>query len=165
VVMEEGGGDLYSLFQINPGVPSEEVASQIPKINVQWVDVASGTRTLDDMEDRAAKYVQEDNLLLINADFRVFTDMISRWTKKYSHVAGCQGTVEAVVREWFAQQLLETIVGSLALKGSKEWSTPMVQNLWSEETLTAVVLPRYSIDFNIKRSLGSKLGSLKDAEA
>jgi len=38
-----------------------------------------------------------------------------------------------------------------------------LSSLWSEEALTAVVLPRWHIDQSIKRSLGQKLGSLKAA--
>jgi hypothetical protein len=30
------------------------------------------------MEDRAARYLEKDDLLQINADFRVFADMIKR---------------------------------------------------------------------------------------
>jgi hypothetical protein len=35
--------------------------------------------------------------------------------------------------------------------------------LWSEEALTAAVLPRWHIDQSIKRQLGHRLGSLKAA--
>ncbi len=37
-----------------------------------------------------------------------------------------------------------------------------VQRLWSEEALTAAVLPRYHVDIAVKRALGAKLGTLKE---
>jgi hypothetical protein len=40
-----------------------------------------------------------------------------------------------------------------------------LERLWSEEALTAAVLPRYHIDMNVKRTLGSKIGSLKEQVA
>jgi hypothetical protein len=46
---------------------------------------------------------------------------------------------------------------------SAGWSIQELEKLWSEEALTAAVLPRWHIDVQIKRSLGLKLGSLKAA--
>jgi hypothetical protein len=39
----------------------------------------------------------------------------------------------------------------------------MLKQAWSEEALTAAVMPRYHTDEAIKRSLGAKLGTLKIA--
>jgi hypothetical protein len=36
-----------------------------------------------------------------------------------------------------------------------------MQRLWSEEALTAAVLPRYHVDVAVKRALGAKLGTLR----
>ena len=69
-----------------------------------------------------------------------------------------------VVKEWFQQQLVETVLGALALRKSGNWSEQEVEELWGEAALTSAVLPRYHIDERIKRSLGSKLGTLKDRE-
>jgi hypothetical protein len=69
------------------------------------------------------------------------------------------------VREWFEQQLIEAVIGALALKGSSQWTMQDVEKLWSEEALTTSVLPRYHIDMNIKRTLGAKLGSLREQAA
>ena len=113
------------------------------------------------MEDRAAKYLPEQHLLLINGDFRVFTDMIQRWTTAYDQVPGVEATVQDVVREWFEQTLVEAVMGIHSLKGSPEWDFSMLKSVWGEEALTAAVMPRYHTDVAIKRSLGVKLGSLK----
>src|SRR5207253_2599516 len=45
----------------------------------KWVTIKPPDRTRDpnDLEDRAAKFLADQNTLLINADFRVFADMIT----------------------------------------------------------------------------------------
>jgi hypothetical protein len=157
-------GNVYGLFLANEGgVPGEQVPGLEPQC--RWVSLAEGTRTASDIEDRAAKYLPEQHLLLINGDFRVFTDMINRWTSLYSEVRGVDVTVRDVVREWFEQTLVETVMGVHSLKGSPEWDFSVLKKAWSEEALTAAVMPRYHTDVAIKRSLGAKLGSLKASVA
>jgi hypothetical protein len=157
-------GDIYALFITARGTPGEEfILDREP--NVRWVSVEEGTRTPPDLEDRAAKFLVQENLLLINGDFRVFADMVKRWCDRYAHVPGAQPVVSDVVREWFEQQLIEAVLGTLALRGSQLWTLEHLQQLWSEEALTAVVLPRYHIENNVKRTLGAKLGTLKDRVA
>jgi hypothetical protein len=155
---------LFSMFLKAGGVPGEEVeGEQGPR--TKWLSVTNGTRTAGDMEDRAAKYLPEEDLILINADFRVFNDMIQRWIELYRGIPAAGDTIREVVREWFEQQLIEAVVGAKALKGSPEWAGDGIAALWSQEALTAVVMPRYHVDVNIKRSLGSRLGSLRGAAA
>ena len=154
-------GDIYSLFLAAKGIPGEEIRTEIEP-EIRWVSVANGTRTPPDLEDRAAKFLPQQNMILANADFRVFTDMIERWCKQYSHVPGARDTVQDVVREWFEQQLLETVMGVQALRDARQWSVQDVEKTWSEEALTASVMPRYHIDIAVKRALGAKLGTLKE---
>lgn len=158
-------GDVYALFQAMAGNPAEEIKSPVPEPKVQWISVSDRTRTPPDLEDRAAKYIPQENLLMVNSDFRVFTDMIDRWCKKYSHVPGARGVIESAVHEWFEQQLVEAVMASFSLRGSTQWTLPDLEKLWGEEALTAAVLPRYHVDVNIKRTLGAKIGSLKDQVA
>jgi hypothetical protein len=154
-------GDIYSLFLAAKGIPGEEFRVDIQP-EVRWVSVADGTRTPPDMEDRAAKYLPSENMILANGDFRLFADMTERWCKQYSHVAGARETVLDVVREWFEQQLIETVMGLQALRDARQWSVQDVDKTWSEEALTAAVMPRYHIDIAVKRALGAKLGTLKE---
>jgi hypothetical protein len=125
------------------------------------VSLAEGTREKNDIEDRAAKFLADQNLLLINADFRVFTDMTERWMKNYAHAPSATAVVQDVVREWFEQTLVEAVMGVQSLKGSAEWDVAAISRAWGEEALTAAVMPRYHTDLAIKRSLGAKLGTLK----
>ncbi len=122
-----------------------------------------GTRTPPDMEDRAAKYVPEGNLILINADFRGFADMVGRWLGRYPATPGAGLVVGDTVREWFEQALLETVLRVRPLAGSRRWSVEDVGRAPSEEALTAAVMQRYHVDAACKRALMRKLGSFDGA--
>ena len=166
-VLNSGGGkggragDIYSLFLASKGVPGEEVRTEIQP-EVRWISVIDGTRTPPDLEDRAGKYLPQQNMIMANGDFRVFVDMVDRWCKQYSQVSGARETVQDVVREWFEQQLIETVLGVQALRDARQWSVQDVEKTWGEEALTAAVMPRYHIDIAVKRALGAKLGTLKE---
>lgn len=152
-------GDIYSLFADEGDVPADMI--NIPtEPDVAWISIEDSSRSSGDLEDRAARYLPDQHKLLINADFRAFTDMVERWEHKYSGVHGAKSVIVQVVREWFEQQLIETVMSALALKQGGKWSLPELTNLWGETALTAAVLPRYHIDVNIKRNLGQKLGKL-----
>jgi hypothetical protein len=105
----------------------------------------------------------DQNMLLVNGDFRAFTDMIERWEKLYEYVPGAKATIKDVVREWFEQQLIETVMSAHALAGGRRWSEQEIAELWTESALTAAVLPRYHIKLSIKRMLGQRLGKLREA--
>jgi hypothetical protein len=154
-------GGIYALFVDDEGEPGDEVIADTDP-EVQWISVEDGTRTRDLLEDRAAKYLADQNILQINADFRVFADMIDRWVNRYPEVPGAQETIRQTVQEWFEQALVETVVGAQALQGSPQWTIEDIAQLWSEEALTAAALQRYHIDVSVKRSLGNKLGSMKE---
>ncbi|OFZ89158.1 MAG: hypothetical protein A2V78_15875 [Betaproteobacteria bacterium RBG_16_64_18] len=151
---------IYSLFLTENGVPGTTTKPDLFPI-VRWVSVADGTRPVGEMEDRAAKYLEKDNMLQINADFRVFADMIKRWTDYFGSVPGAHPVVQEVVREWFEQSLVEAVLSSNTLRNARHWSIEDVQSMLSQEGLTAVVLPRWHIEQSIKRALGSKFGALK----
>jgi hypothetical protein len=154
-------GDIYALFLTASGTPGEEVRSG-PDPDVKWVTVAEGTRTPPDMEDRAGKYRAEQDLLLINGDFRVYGDMVERWCKHYAQAPGARAVVQEVVREWFEQALVETVLGVHALRDARYWTIDDIREALSEEALTSAVMPRYHIEMSVRRALGAKLGTLKD---
>jgi hypothetical protein len=157
-------GDIYALFAVEEGEPGEEILADIDP-EVTWISLDDGTRQPGDLEDRAAKYLADQNRILINTDFRVFTDMIDRWHERYLEVPGARSHIEEVVREWFEQALIETVLGVQALSGSQEWTSENIARAWGEEALTASVMQRYHIDNSVKRVLGARLGSLKEKSA
>lgn len=155
-------GDIYALFADENGDESDFINSPISP-DVVWISFEEGTRSQGDLDDRAARYLPEQNKLLINADFRAFVDMTDRWEGKYENIPGARATIKDVVHEWFEQQLIEAIMSALALKSSGKWSMQELAELWSEVALTAAILPRYHIDMSIKRILGQRLGRMKQA--
>lgn len=154
------GGNIYAAFEKKEGVPGEKVHPD-PFPEVMWVSNSDGTRSYGDMEDRAAKYLQDQNILLINADFRVFTDMQNYFIKEYGDKPGIADIVKEGVRTWFEQALIETIIGIQALQHSKEWTPDDIETALSEEALTTAIMQRYHIHIAVKRDLGVKLGSLR----
>jgi hypothetical protein len=153
-------GNVYAVFATPNGDPALKIKAD-PFPNVMWVRLADGTRQPGFLDDRAATYLKEQNLLQINGDFRVFHDMVERFCKSYGSVAGARAIVQEVVTEWFEQSLVEAVMGVQSLEGASEWSREHIDRALSEEALTAAVMPRYHLDIAIRRSVGSKLGSGK----
>lgn len=153
-------GNVYAVFATQTGDPALKIKAD-PFPAVMWVRVKDGTRQPGFLDDRAATYLKEQNLLQINGDFRVFHDMVERFCKLYSDVPGARPMIEEVVTEWFEQSLVEAVMGVQSLEGASEWSREDITRALSEEALTSAIMPRYHLDFAIRRSLGSKLGSLK----
>lgn len=156
-------GGIYSVFQKKGGVPGQEVKPD-PFPKVEWLSAKEGRREPDDMEDRAARFLVDQNVLLINADFRVFNDLIDRFVKEFGQ-ASVRPTVTTAVRGWFEQALVEAVIGVQALAGSKEWTSQEIDRALSEEALTLAVMPRYHVYNSVRRELGSKLGKLSTAAA
>ena len=160
VVREQSGpagkdGNIYALFERKDGSPGEKVEPDIfPKVS--WVSVIDGSRSEGFIEDRAAKYLPDQNHLQVNADFRVFRDMTKRLMQNYQQVAGTESVVEDTVRAWFEQALVEAVIGLQALRNSKHWSADEIDRALSEEGLTACVMQRYHIYLAAKRELGAK---------
>lgn len=154
-------GNVYHLFEKRDvGTPSERSQTD-PFPVVNWVSLEDDTRAEGDMEDRAAKYVSNQNTLMVNADFRVFADMVDRLAKAKGMAPGgidIRPTITDVVHAWFEQALIETVIGVQQLKGSKEWGPSQIEAALSEEALTAAVMQRYHVFNSCKRELGAKLG-------
>lgn len=158
-------GNIYHLFEKKDGTPSDKVAVD-PFPVVKWLSIKKGTRTEDDgMEDKAAKFIQNQNTLLVNADFRVFSDMIARLCKEKNTGLGqaLQSTVEEVVHQWFEQALVETVIGVQQMRGSKEWGPEEIERALSPEALTSAVMQRYHVYVACRRDLGAKFGKFSAA--
>lgn len=157
-------GLAYSLFLAPEGPRAEEVAGD-PYPVVRWVSAADGTRVAPDLEDRAAKYLNATNVLLANADFRLFRDTVKRWQDAYARVLGSAEVVEHTVRQWMQQTLVETVLGCQSLRNTRLWSNEDVSAALSEESLTAAVMPRYHVEQAIRLTLARNLGAVKDRAA
>lgn len=87
--------------------------------------------------------------------------MSGYWCEEYGVEPGNKA-VGDVVHEWFEQALVETVIGCQALQGERRWSPRDIEVILSEEALTAAVMQRYHVANAVKRTLGAKLGSLKE---
>lgn len=158
------GGNVYALFEDERGEPAEQIDAQtLPDIKVDWVSTTDGTRTPPHLEDRAAGYDRRRNVLEINADFRGYTDVRTRWEKRYKGVAGADTVIATSTASWWQQGLEETVLGVLALRGSEHWDERTVADALSEVSLTAASMPRYHLDAVLKRELANRLGALRAA--
>ncbi len=158
----EGGtaGGVYAIFEKANGKTADRVQPDVfPSVN--WISTKDGTRTPGDLEDRAARFLIEQNRLLINADFRVFIDMVNKFTKDFGGNPALYEVVQDAVHRWFEQALIETVIGVQALRNSKEWPVTAFETALSDEALTTAVMPRYHVHNSVKRELGSKLGRLE----
>jgi len=155
------GGNVYAVFEKVDGTPGTKIKPD-PFPQVRWVSATNGTRDSKDMDDRAAKYFQDQNLLLINADFSVFTDMMSFFRKEYKDAPAIMEVTEEVVRGWFEQALVETILGIQGLMNRKDWTKANIDTALSEEALTASVMQRYHVHLATKRELGVKIGPIRN---
>lgn len=156
-----GGGrgvDAYGAFIRAGGDNAVEIASRNNDPDVKWVSVADGTRVSDDeLEDRAAMYIEADNKILANEDFRVFLDFIDEVGSRYSGAPATE--VKDLVQEWFEQQLIEAVLGVQTMKGSPAWDPNQLESALSPEALTTAVMPRYNTMRQITRSLGARFGA------
>ena len=86
--------------------------------------------------------------------------MESSWTEKLkaARVPNPCALGKEVVREWFEQSLIESILGVQELAGSKEWNNQHLDDALSEEALTAAVMPRYHVNNSVRRAMGTKFG-------
>jgi hypothetical protein len=123
--------------------------------------VENGSRDAgDQLEDKAASFISTQNTLLVNADFRVFKDMIGRLCKEKDAGPGpgLQDAVREIVHQWFEQALVETVIGINQFQGGKEWGPEEIDRALSPEALTSAVMQRYHVYIACKRELGAKFG-------
>jgi hypothetical protein len=123
--------------------------------DVAWISARDATRAPGDLEDQPARYHPGRHELTINADFRAITDLIAHWRTRYRGVHGAHATIEAQVREWCEQVLVEVV---LAARNSR-WNAQQLEALLSPSSFTAALLPRHLLHATLERRLGQKLGT------
>ena len=158
-----GSGDIYGAFiDTEGGDSATEITQRDNTPAVSWVSIQGGTRSEnDEMEDKAALYLPEQNLIQANRDFRVFKDMIDHTASRWESSDEVMEQVKQTVEEWFEQQLIEAVMGIKALQGSPQWGSTEIEQALTPEALTSAVMPRYGVYRMITRALGAKLGAAK----
>ena len=154
--------DLYAAFISDSGSPGEEIRNRDNTPEVRWISVVDGTREPDNLEDRAAQYLPDQNLILANTDFRGYQRVMEVLAAEYPHAEPSQ--VKQIVESWTSLQLTEAVLGVISLQGSPEWSSSQDRSAaLSTEALTAVVMARYASISQMKRQLGSIVGRAKES--
>jgi hypothetical protein len=133
--------------------PGSGAALDLP--DVAWISARDGSRAPGDLEDQAARYHPDRHELTINADFRAVTDLISHWQTRYRGIAGARTVIEAQVREWCEQILVEVVLAAR----SSSWSDEQLQTLLSPTSFTAALLPGYLLHATLNKRLAQKLGT------
>jgi hypothetical protein len=108
-----------------------------------------------DLEDQAARYHLNRHELTVNADFPAITDLITHWYERYRGVAGARTVIEAHVREWCEQILVEVVLSAR----SSSWSDEQLHALLSPTSFTAALLPRHLLHATLTKRLAQKLGA------
>jgi len=124
--------------------------------DVAWISARDGSRAPRDLEDEAARYHPGRHELTINSDFRAITDLITHWQDRYNGVPGARAVIEAQVREWCEQILVEVVLAARA----STWSKDQLDALLSPTSFTAALLPRQLLHATLHKRLGQKLGAL-----
>lgn len=150
--------DLYGAFITEDGAPAERTRQQNNLPEIQFISLIKGTREVGVLEDRAAKYLPEMNIIQVNEDFRVFVTMMEVLRGQYPHAEAVD--VKRSIQVWLTLQLTEVILGIQSLQGSPEWSDrTKLEAALSEEALTAAIMPRYAVFSQMKRQLGGRAGA------
>ncbi|MDO8185810.1 hypothetical protein Q5424_01025 [Conexibacter sp. JD483] len=151
-----------------PPTPREAGARRSPPAielpTVRWVAIAEGTRAAGELEDLAARYDQRADLLTINGDFRLITDMVRRWQATFARGSAERQLVLLAVQESFEQALIEAVLTARALEGtSQAWPAPgrgdgPESRILTPQALTIAVFSRQLMDVAIKKRLAQRLG-------
>jgi hypothetical protein len=139
-----------------------------------WIGAEQGNRPAGYLEGLAAAYHAGRDLLEINADFPAFQALSLYWRDRYARLVDpvradftadeINATIDEVVREWCEQTLVEVVVGVNQLAGRPGWDEARVRAALSSEALSGAALAIHHVQQSIKRSLGQRLGSLKEVK-
>ena len=123
--------------------------------DVAWVSARDRSRAPGDLEDQAARYHPGRHELTINADFRAITDLITHWQDRYKGIPGARAVIEAHVREWCEQILVEVVLAARC----STWSDEQLDALLSPTAFTAALLPGHLLHATLQKRLAQRLGA------
>ena len=123
--------------------------------DVAWITARDGSRALGDLEDQAARYHAGRHELTINGDFRAITDLITHWQYLYTGIPGARAVIEAHVREWCEQILIEVVLAAR----TSTWGAEQPEALLSPTAFTVALLPRHLLHATLQKRLAQKLGA------
>jgi len=149
--------------ETDAGKPADKEAVKNAYPKTVWISGEDGTRANGFLDDRAAAYLPEQNLLQINQDFSVFAETIDYCSRGFAPDESVQKVIRDTVYSWYEQALVESVLGMRALRNSKEWSDRDIEKALSSEGLTAAVMQRYHIIASTRESLRRTLRGISQA--
>ena len=153
--------ELLSLFSKQETERKGSLTSVDPFPEVRWISTVDNTRDIGDLEDRAARYQRDVNLVLANKDFAGFQSVIDNLLKEFntSSPEANEIIVNAVL-EGFERQLMEVVASANQLAGRSSWNQGHVEDAVSEESLTTAVGVRSYIVESARRNINNELKRL-----
>lgn len=145
---------LTALVEEDSGIRVSPVEPD-PFPKVEWVNVTEESN--QQLTDRAAEFIQTENLILANKDYQGLNDLVNYFSKNYSDVPEVLQIIKDEVMQALEQSLTECVAGALSLKNRRHWNPKDFDTAISKEALTTAVMQRYWMVSHIKRVLGSKI--------
>lgn len=143
---------------IKSGGPKGESVSPDPFPDVKWVSLHRGTRSHGELEDRAARFLEKDNIIEANADFQGFQDVLNFFMDEWKHMPEAAELIRDLVLKEYEMLMTEIVAGALSFKGRRHWDHDQYMTAVSEEALTSAVMARLYPMQAIQRQLTSTLG-------
>ena len=109
---------------------------------------------------RAAEYVENNNTILANQNFKGFIDLSKYFESKYGDTPEANLQIKICVAEAIEQVLMECTAGVLSLKDQPHWNPNQVNQGLTKEALTTSVMQRYWLVEQIDTQLKTKIQTL-----
>ena len=121
---------------------------------VRWVSEHDGTRTDGYLDNCAAEYHAQGNIVIANRDFLGYTNLCRLLENEYEHLD--PRDIRANVECWSTVALIEAVMGTKALAADMGWD---VEEMLSPSALTVRALPSLSNYRSMRRPLGARHGA------
>jgi hypothetical protein len=144
----------------NAGRPASPVVPRLGVPEIRWLSDDDKDNPRDgELEGRAAEYVEAKHLLLCNADFFVFKEVVEYWASQYRQLPGSADIIRDIVRGVYATELGSRITHARSLEGTSDWTPDDWRKLTSSEALTLAVLGLVGADAQIAPKIGGRFGA------
>jgi hypothetical protein len=133
----------------NPETPPTNInppeGNLAPELDVNLFPTVEWTNELSSpqLSGRAAEYIESSNLVLANADFKGFKDLIQYFLDKYAGTENLDTFVVSAVNEVVEQALMECVAGALSLRDQPHWNPHQSHLSLTTEAITMAMMQRY----------------------
>lgn len=134
-----------------------------PTPDVIWKTTENGTRNEGELEDRAAEYVAAKDVLIINGDFRIYSDLLDQLkSEKGAGNLAREKAIEYYVMREYKFTLLEATMRTKLLNDNPHWSRPEIEDkCLSPEGLTESVMSNYHLHYMLHQNIGRWLSAVE----